>query len=129
MAKKPEELPSIDEDLTLPTTRTEPTPPVPRPNLSGLRSTADMADETVKANSRVIAERWGATTRIPTPVQTTPLESIRVDVPAYLARELRVRCAEEKVTNAYIVMKALVKEGFHIDEKDLVVDRYKRGKK
>jgi hypothetical protein len=104
-------------------------PAVQRPNLSALRSTADVPDEAIKANSRSIGEKWGASIRIPTPAPTTPLESLRIDVPAYLARELRVRCAEEKLTNAYIVMKALAKDGFHIDEKDLVVDRYKRGKR
>jgi hypothetical protein len=123
MAKKPDELPSIDEDLAMPAA-----PAVQRPNLSALRSTADVPDEAVRANSRSIGEKWGANTRVPTPAAATPLESIRVDVPDYLARALRVRCAEEKVTNAYIVMKALVKEGFYIDEKDLVVDRYKRRK-
>ena len=34
-----------------------------------------------------------------------------------------------KVTNAYLVMKALAKDGFHVDEKDLVPDRYRRGKR
>jgi hypothetical protein len=124
MAKKPEELPSIDDDLALPAA-----PPVQRPDLSALRSSADVPDEAVRANSRSIGEKWGATTRIPTPQPTTPLESLRIDVPDYLARELRVRCAEQKLTNAYIVMKALAKDGFHIDEKDLVIDRYKRGKR
>src|ERR1051326_3869349 len=124
MAKKPEELPSIDDALTVP-----PAAAVRRPDLSSLRSSAAVPDEAVRANSRSIGEKWGATTRIPTPVPATPLESLRIDVPDYLARELRVRCAEEKLTNAYIVMKALAKDGFHIDEKDLVVDRYKRGKR
>ena len=128
MSKKPEELPSIDEDLTLPTTPSSP-PAVPRPNLASLRSRDDIPDEAIKANSRTIAEQWGGSTRVPAPQPVTPLESIRVDVPAYLARELRVRCAEDKVTNAYIIMKALAKDGFHVVEKDLVIDRYKRGKR
>src|SRR5580704_3118113 len=114
MAKKPEELPSIDDDLAVPTEA------VRRPDLSSLRSSAAIPDEAVRANSRSIGEKWGATTRVPTAVPATPLESLRIDVPDYLARELRVRCAEEKLTNAYIVMKALAKDGFHIDEKDLV---------
>lgn len=124
MATKHEQLPSVDDDLALPTE-----PQVPRPNLAALKSSVDIPDEAVRANSRSIGEKWGATTRIAAAPPTTPLESLRIDVPDYLARELRVRCAEQKVTNAYIVMKALAKEGFHIDKKDLVTDRYKRGKR
>jgi hypothetical protein len=124
MATKHEQLPSVDDDLALPTE-----PPAQRPNLAALKSSMDVPDDAIRANSRSIGEKWGASTRIPTPVPTTPLESLRIDVPDYLARELRVRCAEQKVTNAYIVMKALAKEGFHVDEKDLVPDRYKRGRR
>lgn len=120
MAVKPEALPSVDDDLTVAPAR---------PILKGLRSRSGISDEEVQANSRAIGEQWGASTRIPQPPPATPLESLRIDVPAYLARELRVRCAEQKVTNAYLVMKALAREGFHIDEKDLVTDRYKRGKR
>jgi hypothetical protein len=123
MAVKPEALPSVDNDLTIPVE------PPSRPNLAALRSSPHVADETVRANSRAIGEKWGASTRIPVPPPTTPLESLRIDVPDYLARELRVRCAEMKVTNAYLVMKALTKDGFHVDEKDLVPDRYRRGKR
>jgi hypothetical protein len=124
MATKHEQLPSVDDDLALPTE-----PQTPRPNLAALKSGVDIPDEAVRANSRSIGEKWGATTRITAAPPATPLESLRIDVPDYLARELRVRCAEQKVTNAYIVMKALAKEGFHIEEKDLVTDRYKRGKR
>ena len=120
MAVKPEALPSVDDDLTVGPTR---------PMLKGLRSRSEISDEEVQANSRAIGEQWGASTRIPKPPPATPLESLRIDVPDYLARELRVRCAEQRVTNAYLVMKALAREGFHIEEKDLVTDRYKRGKR
>jgi hypothetical protein len=124
MAIKPEQLPSVDDDLALPAE-----PSGQRPNLAALKSSGEIPDEAIRANSRSIGEKWGASTRIPTPPPTTPLESLRIDVPDYLARELRVRCAEQKVTNAYLVMKALMKEGFHVDGKDLVTDRYKRGKR
>lgn len=124
MATKHEQLPSVDDDLALPTE-----PPAQRPNLAALRSSVDVPDEAVRENSRAIGAKWGASTRLPVEASTTPLESLRIDVPDYLARELRVRCAEQKVTNAYLVMLALAKDGFHIDEKDLVRDRYKRGKR
>jgi hypothetical protein len=44
-------------------------------------------DETIKATARAIGEKWGASTRIPTPPPTTPLESLRIDVPDYLGRK------------------------------------------
>src|SRR5450631_2461130 len=102
MAIKPEQLPSVDDDLALPAE-----PSGQRPNLAALKSSGEIPDEAIRANSRSIGEKWGASTRIPTPPPTTPLESLRIDVPDYLARELRIRCAEQKVTNAYIVMKEL----------------------
>jgi hypothetical protein len=123
MATKPEELPSVAGDLALPGDNP------PRPNLRALRSATEIPDEDVRANSRVIGEKWGATTQIHPPPPTTPLESLRIDVPDYLARELRVKCAEQKVTNAYLVMMALAKDGYRIEDKDLVPDRYKRGKR
>jgi hypothetical protein len=124
MATKPEALPSVDDDLALPAE-----PRRQRPNLAALRSSPDLPDDAVRANSLAIGEKWGASTRLQTPPPTTPLESLRLDVPDYLARELRVKCAEMKVTNAYLVMRALAKDGFHVDDKDLVPDRYKRGKR
>ena len=123
MATKPEDLPSGVDDLALPGASP------PRPNLRALRSAAEIPDEDVRANSRVVGEKWGASTQIHPSPPTTPLESLRIDVPDYLARELRVRCAERKVTNAYLVMMALARDGYHIEEKDLVPDRYKRGKR
>lgn len=120
MAVKPEALPSVDDDLTVAPTR---------PMLKGLRSRGDIPDKEVHANSRAMGEQWGVSTQVPVSSTATRLESLRIDVPDYLARELRVKCAEQKVTNAYLVMKALAKEGFHIEEKDLVTDRYKRGKR
>ena len=118
MASKPEELPSLDDDLTV-----KPSVP-PR-----LRPRAIMSDDQVHANSRVLGETWGASTQVRQAEALTPLEPLRIDVPEYLGRELRVKCAEHKVTIAYLVMSALRREGFHIEDKDLVKDRYKRGRR
>jgi hypothetical protein len=118
MATKHEELPPLDDDLT-------PRPAAP----PKLRPRAIIPDDQVQANSRVLGEQWGAATHIRLQGPLTPLEPLRIDVPEYLARELRVRCAEDKVTIAYLVMKALQKDGFRIEDKDLVKDRYKRGKR
>ena len=98
MASKPEELPSLDDDLTV-----KPSVP-PR-----LRPRAIMSDDQVHANSRVLGETWGASTQVRQAEALTPLEPLRIDVPEYLGRELRVKCAEHKVTIAYLVMSALRK--------------------
>jgi hypothetical protein len=118
MAVKPEELPSLDDELTV-----RPAAP-PR-----LRPRAIIPDSEVQANSRSLGEVWGASTHIRPQEPLTPLEPLRIDVPDYVARELRVRCAKSKVTIAYLVMAALRKDGFKIEDKDLVKDRYKRGRR
>src|SRR4051794_41718713 len=102
MATKPEELPSLDEDLT-------PAPARPA-NPPRLRPRAVIPDDQVQANSRVLGEQWGAATQIRPQEPLTPLEPLRVDVPEYLARELRVRCAEDKVTIAYLVCRLLLEK-------------------
>jgi hypothetical protein len=81
MATKPEELPSLDDDLTV-----KPSAP-PR-----LRPHAIISDDQVQANSRVLGETWGASTQVRQTEPLTPLEPLRIDVPEYLARELRVKC-------------------------------------
>src|SRR3954453_15201771 len=118
MATKHEELPPLDDDLAV-----KPAAP-PR-----LRPRAVIPDEQVQANSRVLGEQWGAATHIRPQEPLTPLEPLRIDVPEYLARELRVRSAEEKATIAFFIMRALRKDGFTIEDKDMVKDRYKRGKR
>jgi hypothetical protein len=123
MVSKPNDLPSVDAELTVPIE------PPSRPNLRSLRSNTAISDEAVQANSRVLGEQWGAPTHRPVTKPSTPLESLRLDLPDYLVRALRMKCAEQKVTNAYLVMKALAKDGWHIEEADLVTDRYKRGKR
>jgi hypothetical protein len=107
MATKPEELPSLDDDLSV-----KPAAP-PR-----LRPRAVIPDDEIQANSRVLGQAWGASTHVRQVEPLTPLEPLRVDVPEYLAKELRVRCAEDKVTIAFLVMSALRKSGFHIEDKD-----------
>jgi hypothetical protein len=120
MATKHEDLPALDDDLT---------PAPPRSTPPKLRPRAVIPDEQVQANSRVLGEQWGASTHVRPQESLTSLEPLRIDVPEYLARELRVKCAEQKVTIAYLVMAALRKDGFHIEEKDFVKDRYKRGRR
>jgi hypothetical protein len=118
MAIKPD-LPSISDDLA--TAR-------PRPNLRALRPREEITDSAVEANSRSIGEHWGASTRLPRPEEETPLTSVRLDLPEYVDRQLRLKCVNEGGSKAYYVLRALAKDGFAINEKDLRLDRRRRGK-
>lgn len=120
MSKSP--LPPIDSDLT----------PAPRQrvDLKGLRPREPMTDAAVEANSRAIGEKWGASTQLPRPEIAPPLApvtSIRGYIPQYLDDELTMKAAERRVTKTFLIMEALAKAGYRVDEADLVQDR-RRGK-
>lgn len=116
MSKAP--LPPIDNDLA----------PMPRErvNLKGLKPREPMADEAIEANSRAIGKKWGASTQL-TPSETTapsaPVTSIRGYIPQYLDDELAVKAAERRVTKTFLIMEALAKSGYRVEEVDLVQDR------
>ena len=116
MTSKPV-LPPIDGDLA----------PVPRRrvDLSGLKPRGALADAAVEANSRALGEKWGAATQLapaerPAPA---PLTSIRGYIPHYLDAELALRAAERRVTKTFLILEALAKAGYRVDEADLVQDR------
>ncbi len=121
MAGKPA-LPPIEDDLAAPR---------PRLDLRGLAPRPVIADEQVEANSRALGTRWGASTSLasaPGPA-AVPLASLRLEVPAYLDQELTLRAAEQRVTKAFLVMRALAEAGYRVEPGDLVPDRRKtRGK-
>ena len=122
MSKPP--LPSIDDDLAA--------APRQRVDLKGLRSRQPMADEAVEANSRAIGEKWGASTQLPVTepqAQLAPVTSIRGYIPQYLDDELSVKAAERRVTKTFLIMEALAKAGYRVDEMDLVQDRRKTRQK
>jgi hypothetical protein len=111
-------LPPIDGDLT----------PAPRQrvDLKGLKPREPIADEAVEANSRVIGEKWGASTQLPrpeVPVPAAPVTSIRGYIPQYLDDELAMKAAGRRVTKTFLIMEALAKAGYRVDEVDLVQDR------
>jgi hypothetical protein len=113
------ELPAIDEELAAPR---------PRLNLRNLRPRDVLSDETVDANSRMIGESWGASTQLPPPEEPTPLTSVRLDLPEYVDRQLKLRVATEGGTKAFYILRALSKDGFQIKDVDLRPDRRKRGR-
>lgn len=101
--------------------------PKKRVNLKALRAPED-ADASVEANSRKLAEDWGAVTTVNP--NKGPLASLRLEVPAYLDQELAERALRgidgQRVTKQYLVIQALKDAGFHVEPEDLVPDKRKR---
>lgn len=90
------------------------------------------SDEEIEANSRLMGAKWGASTSIPAPPpalpQIAPVVSIRGYIPNYLDHELTRKSAERRVTKTFLIMEALAKAGYSVDEHDMVQDRRKRQK-
>ncbi len=112
-------LPPISEEIRQP----------PKRLALNLKPREDLPDEAVEARALKMGEQWGASTQIAprepaSPIKATaPLVSVRFDSPDYLDRELAVRAAEEGVTKTYLILQALGKVGYRLDEADLVKDR------
>jgi hypothetical protein len=119
MASKPE-LPSMAGELAQPRAR---------PNLAAMRSREEVPDSIVEANSRVIGTQWVASTRLPEPEPETILSSIRLDIPDYVDKQLKLRIVEDGGTKAHYILKGLAAIGFNVNEIDLKLDRRKRGQK
>ena len=81
-------------------------------------------DEEIEVSSRLIGEKWGAATHVlapePLPVPTARVTSIRGYIPYYLDNELTVKAAERRVTKTFLIMEALAKTGYRVDEVDMV---------
>jgi hypothetical protein len=90
------------------------------------------SDTAIDENSRRIGEKWGAATRIdrePGPLPPpAPVVSIRGYIPDYLDREMAMKAAERNVTKTFLIMEALAKAGYRVEEIDLIQDRRKRQK-
>lgn len=95
----------------------------------GLKPREELPDEAIEAQARSIGQKWGSSTQIvpasapEPPKPTAPLVSVRFDAPDYLDRELSVKAAEQGVTKTYLILQALGKAGYRMDEIDLVKDR------
>ena len=90
---------------------------------------APATDDEIEANSRRIGEVWGATTSIPpaeAPPPLAPVTSIRGYIPTYLDNELSRTAAERRVTKTFLIMEALAKAGYRIDDIDLIQDRRRK---
>jgi hypothetical protein len=115
------EFPPLDDELR------------PRVRLKKHADAPPATDEEIEDNSRRIGEKWGATTSMPVPEPPAPptpqparVTSIRGYIPHYLDDELTRKAAERRVTKTFLVMEALAKAGYRVDEIDLVQDRRKK---
>ena len=115
------DFPSIKDDLR------------PRPALKRHAASA-VTDEEVEANSVAVARKWGVAARPPeTPAvprlpEPARVVSIRGYIPDYLDDELALKAAQRRVTKTFLVLEALAKAGYRVDEIDIVQDRRKRPK-
>lgn len=133
MADKHPPLPSIDDDLggrpKLRIPETKPRPPV--------------ADEAVDANTANLARNWPTvSTSKPTESESKPsavdpaqppkpetvFDSIRLNIPAYLNKQLSLDAAEKNCTKTHLILQALANAGYRIDPPDMTPDR-RAGKK
>jgi hypothetical protein len=147
MADKPSPLPSIDDDLSGRPKQLRIPKMAPRPSLE---------DETVNANTADLARNWPAVSthkpdendagQQPTPVVDTSqssepevdaaqptkpetvFDSIRLNVPAYLNKQLSRDAVEKDCTKTHLILQALAKAGYEIDPADMAPDR-RGGKK
>jgi hypothetical protein len=95
-----------------------------------------MEDETVNANTANLARSWPAvSTNRPAAIESadqrkpdTVFESIRLNVPSYLNKQLSRDAVEKDCTKTHLILQALAKAGYEIDPDDMVPDR-RGGKK
>jgi hypothetical protein len=52
----------------------------------------------------------------------SPVRRMAVDLPVYLISAIRKRAAEEETTIRYVVTRALRKDGFTVESRDLIED-------
>jgi hypothetical protein len=126
MVEKLVPLPSIDDDLGGRT----------RLRLPQVAPRSAVEDEIVNANTADLARSWPAvSTHKPAEVESiepvkaeTIFDSIRLNVPAYLNKQLSRDAVERDCTKTHLILQALAKAGYEIDPADMAPDR-RGGKK
>ena len=129
--------PSIKDDLR------------PRPKLKRHNDTP-ASDAEIEANSVAIGKKWGAATSLPTAEapSSSPMEGVseshetakeQAETPhldAYhqpsaeaapeAARVTSITAVQRRVTKTFLIIEALAKAGYRVDDIDLVQDRRKK---
>lgn len=89
-------------------------------------SDSNLSDQAVEENSQVLADKWvgkKAEPATPPPTGATDFVSLRGYIPEYLDRELAIKAATTRVTKTYLILEALQRAGYHIEESDISTDR------
>jgi hypothetical protein len=89
-------------------------PELDLPDLKRIRR--DIPDAEAEANGRRLAQDWLGG-------EKPELSSLRVEVPKYVQKALGHAAAERGVTKQYLVLEALMKAGYPVEEQDLVEDK------
>jgi hypothetical protein len=90
-----------------------------------------MEDETVNANTADLARTWPAVSTLrPAPTESleppkpeTIFDSVRLNIPAYLNKQLSRDAVERDCTKTHLILQALAKAGYEIDPADMAPDR------
>jgi hypothetical protein len=85
-----------------------------------------VSDERVEIAAKELGASWGASTRIQSPTTQTPMTSVRLDLPEYVDKMLKLKVAQEGGTKAFYILQALAKVGWDIHEEDIKPDRRRR---
>ncbi len=102
-----------------------------RKRIPSLTIAADAITPNAGDAAGVTAERPSVGMPGPEPTHRPGVEAARaavrrrplsLEVPEYLARELRVKAATETVTVRFLVLSALVEAGYRVDESELEED-------
>ncbi len=117
-----EELFRLSEELGLPTLvkPVEQAPESPAP-ITGLRpEPADGSDVPASQTTAAVRSRTAKKPKAPAIERTDASEKITIDIPAYVADQVRRRAFEERSSARYLVLQGLKKLGFDVDNADLV---------
>jgi len=85
-----------------------------RPNLKAIRQT--VSDDAVERHARKQGADWLGDVK-------PPLASLRVEIPKYVDKLLAMAAAERGVTKQFLILEALSKTGYPVQEQDLIEDK------
>jgi hypothetical protein len=82
-------------------------------------SAKDQEQSTTPAVVKITKKEKGAATAEQT---QSPTKRLSVDIPDYLRAQLRKKSADTDNTIKYLICRALKKDGFHVEPRDLIED-------
>lgn len=84
-------------------------------------ATATLKQEEVAPTEQPPTGRGGKG-RAPAAKTQSPVRRMAVDLPVYLISAIRKRAAEDETTIRYVITRALRKDGFPVESRDLIED-------